>query len=356
MQPATVPGEVPAGGYYPSNIIASDPASRIPQHYYVGPDGSHNYTPANPSATMMGEPYQVPPPTLPIIEPSYGTVIDPFAHPGTDPMYGYSPQVVVPAAPAPTFVQPVYQQPVPTTTIVQPVYQQPATTIVPATTTTTTVPVLPPLERVQLGTRQGTTTLPATTVTYTGTGDASVANVLNTHRNDADLSRLEVFHFAPKQNTQIPIALITAPAAPSTPPYYPYTYPWHDLHPYGYSSYGYPPYDHYNYNYNYDYPYGYYPPQSPFLPPIPKRTISSQTDKPEMKTRALSPMESHSKPLDRTVFPLVHQRLMLDKDKNDPYYKAHPDYHRSVYSSPLPDCRCIHCQRERAKILNYYPD
>jgi hypothetical protein len=31
-------------------------------------------------------------------------------------------------------------------------------------------------------------------------------------------------------------------------------------------------------------------------------------------------------------------------------------FYDSNRSTPLADCRCLDCQRERSKVLNYYPD
>jgi len=163
-------------------------------------------------------------------------------------------------------------------------------------------------------------------------------------QQDADLSRLEVYHFTPKQ--KLPIGGI--PGQPILPYYtYPYpTIPPPQQHRYPSPWHGYPPYFH-----NYV-PESYHS----FLPPIKTRARSSQTELPRTKNRAISPMHEHSTAFDTNGYPTIHQRILLTDRYHGTLRQSDQEFRHSLYSTPLPDCRCLHCQRERAKVLNYYSD
>jgi hypothetical protein len=189
-------------------------------------------------------------------------------------------------------------------------------------------------------------------VPLTNTYPQSGSDFRGPHQQDADLSRLEVYHFTPKQKP--PIGIGGQPIFP----YYNYPYPaipppqqrrypspWHV----------YPPYTHRFYDYP---PYGNNVPESyqSFLPPIKTRARSSQTDKPRTNNRAISPMHEHSTAFDANGYPYIHQRILLTDRYHGTLRKSDQEFRHSIYSTPLPDCRCLHCQRERAKVLNYYSD
>ncbi|UJR13535.1 hypothetical protein I4U23_000549 [Adineta vaga] len=377
--------------------------SRIPQHYYIDNAPQNDFPPNNPNYTApydansnVADPYLQPVPVS----------SDPYT---TAPYYSYV---------SPTTVNNPSFNPI------QPVYEQPASSVIGVPYSTAyvqpAVTSLPPLQRVQVVPTQPFTNV--TTVPYARAytippvdhnptiPDQSLPGVVNSQRKDTNLSRLEVYHFTQKKKTPVPAAGVYATQPPVQYYAYPYTVPttapiavptaapmtvptagfapdnsWYDYQPNTYSSYNYPQYDYSSYAYpqydyssyaypsyypNYNYPqqnypqYNYpYPSETVRLPPIAKKASGSQTEKVPTTTRALSPMHSHSTPLDKNNYSSIHQRILLEErlpEGSRPPHHQHnrsdAHYLRGVYSTPLPDCRCIHCQRERNKVLNYYPD
>ena len=170
------------------------------------------------------------------------------------------------------------------------------------------------------------------------------SDILASHKKDADLSRLEVYHFTPKQNNT------TAPAgAPSTQPivqYHVYPYPpggpapaAQQAAPYTQSWYG--------------------NPADPYAPMVERKARGMQTDALDTKTRALSPMyamEMNPRQEQRTS---TAQHVVAYTDRYDPPApRPHGRSHERLGSKALNDCRCLDCrsEREREKVLNYYPE
>jgi hypothetical protein len=200
--------------------------------------------------------------------------------------------------------------------------------------------------------------------------ERSKSDVIAAHQQDADLSRLEIYHFTPKQDgpsskgtslaqaSQPIIQYHVYPYPPGTgaappvpqplpppPQQYPsYPQPWSTNPPNG------PPYQ----------PNGshYVPePPPPSLPLAETKARSSQTEQPPTKNRAVSPMYVNPTiPYDEDGHPYVNHK----KTHTDRHYIPTGKIDRRFYdinrSSPLSDCRCLDCQRERSKVLNYYPD
>ncbi|CAF1212299.1 unnamed protein product [Adineta ricciae] len=411
--------EVPPSNPYPTNRTPPQVVptrmntpqtnkSRIPEYYYVDNSEPTNYPSTQPN---YSEPYD-----------TYHNDTDPYLQPvpattntsTTGSFYPYVPPTSVNNSTL-NPVQPVYTQPTfntmaapYTTAYVQPLSN---TMVGPYTTAYVQAPVnsLPPLERVQV-----VPTQPVTAVSYPNlytvpqvdrsapVPKLPTSDVLNSHQKDSNLSRVEVFHFTPKKKTPpaaAPVGVYSVQPAPQyytypystvatsvlphdnsfilqqphpeSPDYTHYPYQYYDYQPYTYPqySYDYSGYNHPYQNYpNYSYPpYNYpYPSESTRLPPLKKEARGSQTDKLQTTNRAISPMNSHSTPLDKTKFPAVHQRVLLEErlpllpnnthnthNAHHSHLRSDAHYLRSVYSTPLPDCRCIHCQRERAKVLNY---
>lgn len=197
-------------------------------------------------------------------------------------------------------------------------------------------------------------------------------DIIAAHQQDADLSRLEVYHFTAKQDrpskgtnlAQAAQPIIQyhvypyppgAGAAPPPPPppqqYPPYSQPWSNHPP------NIPPYQ----------PNApIYPPNgSPYVsePPPPLLSLAdtkargSQTEQPSTKNRAVSPMYiAASVPNDEDGYPYVHQKRTHTDRHNIPTGRIDRKFYDISRTTPLSDCRCLDCQRERSKVLNYYPD
>ena len=203
--------------------------------------------------------------------------------------------------------------------------------------------------------------------TVVATQEPSRSEILARQKKDSDLNRLEVYHFTPKK---IPPTYYGATIVPTTagqyvPPYgaYPYTTlpvtPAVPQVPYTTPSYTYPWYGYPNYPYSYP-----TDPSIPFLPLVETKARSSQTDAPRTKSRGSSPMNVSEVRLYRggsypTVRylprrpPLFSRPPPLFSRPPERLYRYASDRH---VSGPLLDCRCTECQRDRQKVLNYYPE
>ncbi|CAF0801222.1 unnamed protein product [Adineta steineri] len=366
MPPAIRETEIQQNNQYPSNFEAeqevpptinnqaSNSLPLIPKYYYPNYNEPKDTTSNNPVSETVhhGNPDLIQQPVNPdltqqpvVAEYPYSNTMDPYYQPvlaSSDPYYTgqyypyttpYYPPV---AAPVPTtnYFPVIPQQPIPTSNYIPVIPQQP-------------IPTSNHIPHVGAAPQMYELTQP---------------NVVNTEKKDVDLSRLEVYHFVPKPNP-----LVTVPAqpmpqlyslpAPSPPrlqplPQYPvYPYSGYTYQPYT-NPYDYPPY-----NSPCNFPYLAEPPRI-YLPPIEKKARSMQTENPTT-SRGVSPMNAHHTAFDRSNYPSVHQRVMLtDEYQQKPLLEQQPGshYRNSLYATPLPDCRCIHCQRERAKVLNYYSD
>lgn len=190
--------------------------------------------------------------------------------------------------------------------------------------------------------------------------DQSKSDVIAAHQKDADLSRLEVYHFTPKQNG---LASMVPPPAqpiiqyhvypqvpgPAAAPVMPVPQqPQQQFPPYPYPWYGYPP--------NMP-PYIPDPSQQEF-PYIETKARGSQTEPPTTKNRGVSPIyfDSIAPTYDEDGYPYIHHRTTHTDRYNLPTGRINQRFYDSNRSTPLADCRCLDCQRERAKVLNYYPD
>ena len=178
--------------------------------------------------------------------------------------------------------------------------------------------------------------------------EQSKSEVIAAHQKDADLSRLEVYHFTPKQNTSLsmgglPVQPIVqyhvfpnSPGMPPPPrpqqPYPAYPQPW----------YGQPPYGSYE----------------QMLPPVETKARGAQTDEISTKSRGISPFYfPEAAPVyDEDGYPYVHHRTMHTDRYNLPTGRINQRFYDYTDSSAINDCRCLDCQRERSKVLNYYPD
>jgi hypothetical protein len=206
------------------------------------------------------------------------------------------------------------------------------------------------------------------------TQEQAQADALAVHKQNSDLSHVEVYHFTPKQNSHMspadvahsarppvqyhpyPYAMPTAaaPVMSSVPPsvqqQYPqptYSYPWHGYPPNGFA-------------------YGFEP-SFAYIQPAETEARGMQTDGPVTKNRAVSPIEF----LDMSQYGgLPHARARPQSDSRlyshqgaafinrpDPSLVYNePHYRQPMSSSMVPDCRCLDCQYERGKLLNYYHD
>ena len=238
--------------------------------------------------------------------PRYNEPLDPY---GNDPYGDRQPPFVDPRHP--------YSQPIPLSMDPyqdDPYYPYPAPYLVPLTSNVH-VDAAPP--------------------SHPGAGSQEQvkSDILASHKKDADLSRLEVYHFTPKQNN--------APA-PSTQPsvqYHVYSYP----------------------------PGGPIPgaqhsqpwlgnPADPYAPMVTTKARGMQTEAPDTKSRALSPMEKSPRQ-ERRIAPSQH--VVAYTDRYDPPAPRHLGRsHDRLGSRALDDCRCLDCrrEREREKVLNYYPE
>ena len=172
---------------------------------------------------------------------------------------------------------------------------------------------------------------------------ASKSDLLASHEKDADLSRLEVYHFTPKEKVksvngaQPIIQYHVYPSAPVSvggagEPQAPYVYQW--------------------------YGDGQHSAQ-----PIPSfkqtKARSSQTEEPTTRNRAVSPMRSSNRSalFDDDGFPYVQEKALLtDGHSRATSNELYQNKKKKNKSTALPDCRCLDCQRERATLLNYYEE
>lgn len=181
--------------------------------------------------------------------------------------------------------------------------------------------------------------------------ERSKSEVIAAHQKDADLSRLEVYHFTPKQNTSLSMGggavqpIVQYHVYPGMPPpprpqqqYPAYPQPW----------YGQPPYV----------PSHVPEPYEQMLPPVETKARSAQTEEPSTKSRGVSPFYfPEAAPVyDDDGYPYVHHRTMHTDRYNLPTGRINQRFYDYTDSSAINDCRCLDCQRERSKVLNYYPD
>jgi hypothetical protein len=211
--------------------------------------------------------------------------------------------------------------------------------------------------------------------------ERSKSDVIAAHQQDADLSRLEVYHFTPKQDghskgtalaqASQPIIQyhVYPPGAAAAPPppqqlpppppqqYPPYSQPWSNYPPNG------PPFP----------PNGHpYPPNGPpymheppplFAPLAETKARASQTEQPPTKNRGVSPMYTTAPPpplapapYDEDGYPYIHHRKTHTDRRSIPTGRIDRQFYDINRTTPLADCRCLDCQQERTKVLNYHPD
>ncbi|CAF0959809.1 unnamed protein product [Rotaria sordida] len=177
----------------------------------------------------------------------------------------------------------------------------------------------------------------------------SNSDIISSHKKDADLSRLEVYHFTPKS------AGINA--LPPVIQYHVYPYPPSS----GLQSSQQQQGTGYFYSQNdrqSDVPY-YISDQSQLpIPLIERKARSSQTDQPSTKTRGVSPIDFSNQRsiIDDDGYPHIYQKEVHTDRYNITTGRINRRFYDKNNSSTLPDCRCLDCQRERSKVLNYYPD
>jgi hypothetical protein len=204
--------------------------------------------------------------------------------------------------------------------------------------------------------------------------DRSKSDVIAAHQQDADLSRLEVYHFTPKQDGPskgtslaqgsqpiIQYHVYPHPPAAAPPPpqqYPPYPQPWSAYPPNG------PPYPPNGPTYPPNgpaYPHNV-PPYAAEPPPPPlhfseTKARGSQTEQPPTKNRGVSPMYTTAPaPYDDDGYPYIHHKNTRTDRHHIPTGRVDRRIYESHRSTPLSDCRCLDCQQERSKVLNYYPD
>ncbi|CAF3895566.1 unnamed protein product [Rotaria sp. Silwood1] len=176
------------------------------------------------------------------------------------------------------------------------------------------------------------------------------SDVIGSHRKDADLSRLEVYHFAPKQN----------PILPPVVQYHVYSYPPsvggqpQSIPSKKQSSYYYPQND-----YQSDVAHYSLDPSQGQIPFAETKARSSQTDQPATKNRAVSPMYfsgESSSITDNDGYPNIQHKQVHTDRYNIKTGRINRQFYDKHHSSALPDCRCLDCQQERSKVLNYYPE
>lgn len=189
---------------------------------------------------------------------------------------------------------------------------------------------------------------PGNTVPYTQ--EKNQSDLTLAHKKDGDLSRLEVYHFTPKQNQSSQMG--TNASAPVIQ-YHVYPYPPSSQQPSTMpkQQQQYSPY----YNPQYVQPSEHLQSQ---LPHLETEARSSQTYQPATKNRAISPMHTTTNaPIhDDDGYPRVHQQDIHTDRHNIRTGRINRQFYDNHSSPALPDCRCLDCQRERKEILNYYPD
>ena len=316
---------------------------------------SKSYDPSAPLRAMMQPPPPPPAQTgYPTGDPNMYNPVppqgNPFANNGPTgtinriPQYFY-PRYNEPSAPhpneprydrQPTFVEgplppqiPSYAQPIPLSMdpyLTDQYYPYPTPYLVPLTNNVHVDSAPPPQEQVK-------------------------TDILASHKRDADLSRLEVYHFTPKQSN-VP----ALPSAPSTQPivqYHMYSYPQGGQPPGPPQPYQAPPYSQPWYG---NPPYG----PEPYVPPIEKRARGIQTEPPTTKNRGVSPMYTMdlNPRQEREYSPVQHVVAYTDRYDPPAPRQYHQRSHDRLGSRALDDCRCLNCrqEREREKVLNYYPE
>lgn len=208
--------------------------------------------------------------------------------------------------------------------------------------------------------------------------EQSKNDVIAAHQKDADLSRLEVYHFVPKQDSNLSRATAAsqpiiqyhvypyppggAPTTVPPPMMPPPPLPMQPLQP----QYSQQPYPRYSQPPNAPYYAPEFPPPNgpyyaPELPPSHAETKarSSQTEPATTKNRGVSPIHFTSiaaPPYDDDGYPYIHQRQVHTDRNYVPTGRIDRRFYDAHRSSALPDCRCLDCQQERLKVLNYYPD
>jgi len=185
--------------------------------------------------------------------------------------------------------------------------------------------------------------------------EQSKSEAISAHQKDADLSRLEVYHFVPKNNSSHPAAptgqpIIQYHVYPQAPSQMPFQRPQLPLpqqqqHPSNFQPW-------------YVNPANNTPPTVP-EPPAETKARGSQTESPEMKNRAISPIQINPTipPVyDEDGYPYIHYKTVPTERYYVPTRRIDRRFYDANRSTPLADCRCLDCQRERSKTLNYYPD
>jgi hypothetical protein len=297
MPPAPVYYEMPPNDPYSSNpvLLQEDPTvnnqqkkDRIPTFYYPRYNDGDGPRPANTYARDLKQSNATLPPPPPVIQQPIPLSMEPY---GADQYYPYGTPYIIPVP--------------------------------------NNMPQVDPSQSMQ---------------------ELSRADILAPHQKDADLSRLEVYHFTPKQNTSLSMG--TNPALPGQPlvqyhvypfppgpqppqqqPYPPYAPPW----------YGYPPYASES--------------GQPMLPLVETKARGSQTEQTSTKSRGVSPMYFPAAPVyDNEGYPYVYHTTAHTDRYVIPTGRINQRFYDNKSSTPLADCRCLDCQRERGKVLNYYPN
>ncbi|CAF3526701.1 unnamed protein product [Rotaria socialis] len=164
------------------------------------------------------------------------------------------------------------------------------------------------------------------------------ADAALSHKKDADLSRLEVYHFTPKQNTSLSMG---ANAPPPVIQYHVYPPAPVSQPPAMISQQQQPSYlsEHF---------------QSQ-LAHQETKARSSQTDQPNTKNRAVSPIHfSTTIPMhnDDGYSRVIHQQEVHTDRHNIRTARINRQFYGNTSSPALPDCRCLDCQQERKEATN----
>ncbi|CAM4955751.1 unnamed protein product [Rotaria socialis] len=164
------------------------------------------------------------------------------------------------------------------------------------------------------------------------------ADAALSHKKDADLSRLEVYHFTPKQNTSLSMG---ANAPPPVIQYHVYPPAPVSQPPAMLSQQQQPSYlsEHF---------------QSQ-LAHQETKARSSQTDQPNTKNRAVSPIHfSTTIPMhnDDGYSRVIHQQEVHTDRHNIRTARINRQFYGNTSSPALPDCRCLDCQQERKEATN----
>ncbi|CAF3297607.1 unnamed protein product [Rotaria sp. Silwood2] len=184
----------------------------------------------------------------------------------------------------------------------------------------------------------------------------SNSDLITSHKKDGDLSRLEVYHFTPKQNTTLSSGVN---AVPPVIQYHVYPYPpaagpqSQSIPANQQPSYYYQQQDHQS-----DVSHHLSDQFQGQIPTSETKARSSQTDQPITKTRGVSPIyfSGEASINDDDGYPTIHKKEVHTDRYNIKTGRLNRRFYDNHSSSALPDCRCLDCQRERSKVLNYYPD